>query len=355
MKFDIDPEFRDLLPPLTEDEFRRLSIKTELEGPGKLTVARIGNKRFLIDGHNTHRICEEKGLKFEVVELVIPTRDMVIEWIVNNQLARRNLTDQARAYYIGKEYLQKKKSHGGDRKSEDAESSAHCAHLIGTTAEEIAEEHDVDPATVRRNAQYAEAVDTISEQEGPQAKAEILNGTSGETRQEVIARAKNPPIFCNKCQRLGVRQNCKECERVRKDAKENPPEPAESPAPETPTDAEGHPIPASCAEAFAAVEKFNYLDTLTRQLQSSMDELSRLPGGEQLRLCLKPTGTEGHTINKSEHLNTLKRDLRFTRPHSICPYCNGKAKAGCKGCSGLGWVSETTWKDTPDDVKARLK
>jgi hypothetical protein len=119
-------------------------------------------------------------------------------------------------------------------------------------------------------------------------------------------------------------------------------------------DKAGHDVPEVSSAAFANLAKFEALDSIVRQLQKGIDELSQLPGGEQLRRHLQPTGAEGKTINKSEHLNSLKRDLKFTRPHSVCPYCCGKAGKGCKGCNGTGWVTEITWKDADETLKAKL-
>jgi hypothetical protein len=130
-----------------------------------------------------------------------------------------------------------------------------------------------------------------------------------------------------------------------------------SDADETPdeiTDNEKHKVPEVAQEAFRNLAKFEECDKLCRALQKLMDEISGLPGGEQLGKFLQPTGSEGKTVNKSEHLNALKRDLKGTRPHSVCPYCSGKAKKDCKGCAGRGWVTATTWKDAEDSVKARL-
>jgi hypothetical protein len=120
------------------------------------------------------------------------------------------------------------------------------------------------------------------------------------------------------------------------------------------TDCEGHPVTEATDEAFRNLERFEQLDSLARQMQKQIDELSTLPGGEQLRRWLRPTGAEGKTINRSEHLDLLKQDLKGTRPHSVCPWCAGQAKNGCKGCNGTGWVTATTWKDAPEDIKRRL-
>ena len=124
--------------------------------------------------------------------------------------------------------------------------------------------------------------------------------------------------------------------------------------PPAPKDSEGHEVPQATADVFANVEKFDALVSLCRQLQKGIDELVRLPGGEQLRMQTKPTGSADKQIFKTEELESLKRHLKFTRPHSICPYCAGQAKAGCR-CSGRGWIDSVAWKNVEATDKAKLE
>jgi hypothetical protein len=58
----------------------------------------------------------------------------------------------------GRLYNRAKKAHGGDRRSE---SSGQNAHLIEPerTAERLAKAHDVDERTIRRDGEFAEAVE----------------------------------------------------------------------------------------------------------------------------------------------------------------------------------------------------
>lgn len=126
------------------------------------------------------------------------------------------------------------------------------------------------------------------------------------------------------------------------------------PTTDDPTDAEGHVIPEPIRAAFASVAKFKELDALCQKLQSGIDELSRLPGGEHLRQLLKPTTSGDKTINKSEHVNALKRDIKYTRPHSVCPWCQG-LDTSCKYCNGQRWVQKLTWDGAEESIKERLK
>jgi hypothetical protein len=61
-------------------------------------------------------------------------------------------SEKEQSYLRGKRYQEEKAKQGGDRKS-----SAHDAHLNGKTADRIAEETKVDPATIRRDADSPDA------------------------------------------------------------------------------------------------------------------------------------------------------------------------------------------------------
>jgi hypothetical protein len=81
-------------------------------------------------------------------------------------------------------------SHGGDRKSDG--STAQNEQLI-TTAEKLAEKLDVSPATIRRDGEFAQAVDAIGATCGPEVKMQLLS-KSELSKQDVIglAREKDP-------------------------------------------------------------------------------------------------------------------------------------------------------------------
>ena len=144
----------------------------------------VDGKRLLGDGHHRRKICQAKGIAYKTRDLVMKNRAEAMEWIVTNQLGKRNLTDEQRAYYRGKSYLNAKQEAGGDRKSG---STAEC-EMIGGTAKVIAEKHGVSVGTVRRDADFAQAVDAIAASDGPAAKEEILSGKSGKTKAQIIAK-----------------------------------------------------------------------------------------------------------------------------------------------------------------------
>lgn len=95
---EIDAEFKALIPPLSDDERAALEASLLSEGcRDALIVWRSGDVLTLVDGHNRYHLCHQRGIAYKVLEREFASRDDVIIWMVQNQLARRNLTDFARA------------------------------------------------------------------------------------------------------------------------------------------------------------------------------------------------------------------------------------------------------------------
>jgi hypothetical protein len=120
----IDAEFRDLIPPLTTEEYKELEASIIKEGCRDNLV--IWNN-ILIDGHNRHRICSMNNIPFNTAERNFKSRDEAVEWIIRNQFGRRNLPSYERTQLAlkleevirarAKENL--KLAEGGDRKSDN--------------------------------------------------------------------------------------------------------------------------------------------------------------------------------------------------------------------------------------------
>ena len=98
-KIRIHPEFRDLLKPLSDEEYKTLeqSIVTE----GCKHPIEIWNS-YIVDGHNRHDICLRQGVDFKVVHREFASEDHVKLWILVNQFSRRNLTEGQKIDNISK-------------------------------------------------------------------------------------------------------------------------------------------------------------------------------------------------------------------------------------------------------------
>ena len=90
----IDNEFKSLIPPLTEDEYRGLE-QSILEEGCRDALVMWGDT--LIDGHNRYEICTKHNIAYNAVQMDFDSRNDVIVWIIKNQFGRRNLPAYERA------------------------------------------------------------------------------------------------------------------------------------------------------------------------------------------------------------------------------------------------------------------
>ena len=87
----IDPELRDLLPPLTDDEYKQLE-KNIVENGFDKNFPIMELNVFIVDGHNRYSICKKHNIEYVVGTLGYETKDEVMEWMLDIQLGRRNLS-----------------------------------------------------------------------------------------------------------------------------------------------------------------------------------------------------------------------------------------------------------------------
>lgn len=177
----IDPEFKALIPPLSAIEFATLEASIQEKGCRDPLVV-WAEEKILIDGHNRYAICTAHGIPYKTVEMSFDSPNTVKVWMLLNQLGRRNLTSESVSYLRGTWYELTKQSRGGDRKS-----SGQNDHL--KTEEKLGALFLASPKTIRRDAQFATAVDTLGSIGGNEMKWKILNRSAGLTKKEVIALA----------------------------------------------------------------------------------------------------------------------------------------------------------------------
>jgi hypothetical protein len=95
----IDPDFEALIPKLRPEEFEQLERNIRRDGCRDMLRTWNG---VLIDGHNRYHICKKHGIGFGQTEVELQDRDAALLWIEQNQLGRRNLTDDQRAIIAGR-------------------------------------------------------------------------------------------------------------------------------------------------------------------------------------------------------------------------------------------------------------
>ncbi|MBS5510368.1 MAG: hypothetical protein KHX30_03400 [Clostridium sp.] len=87
----IDPELRDLLPPLADDEYKQLEKNIVDNGFDK-NFPIMEWHGFIVDGHNRYSICRKHNIEYTVGTLAYETKEEVMRWMLDIQLGRRNLT-----------------------------------------------------------------------------------------------------------------------------------------------------------------------------------------------------------------------------------------------------------------------
>ena len=162
-------EIKKALFPLREEELTALETSVLAEGiRDPLVVWPRDGQLILVDGHYRYQLAQKHNLPFKIVEKHFANLEEALAWVDQNQLARRNLTDEQRAVLLGRIYERRKKSYGGNRKS-----SGQIDHM--KTAKVIAGQIGVGEKTVRRAAVFAKALEAVK-QISPEAADRILKG-----------------------------------------------------------------------------------------------------------------------------------------------------------------------------------
>ena len=103
----IDEEFKRILPALDEIAYNDLERDILMRGCIMPLVLWNG---VLIDGYHRYGILTKHDLPFNTVSMDFDSRYDVIDWIIEHQIARRNLNPMQLSYYRGYRYnLDKKK------------------------------------------------------------------------------------------------------------------------------------------------------------------------------------------------------------------------------------------------------
>ena len=87
----IDPELKDLLPPLTNEEFKQLE-KNILDNGFDRNFPIMEWHGYIADGHNRYSICKKHNIEPVIGTLAYDTKEEVMEWMLDIQLGRRNLS-----------------------------------------------------------------------------------------------------------------------------------------------------------------------------------------------------------------------------------------------------------------------
>jgi hypothetical protein len=154
----------------------------------------------LIDGHNRYDICKKHNISFNIIDKQFTSLEEVLDWVDENQLSRRNLTDSQRKIILGRRYnSEKKKGFNGNQHTKVAKDNLSTT----TTAEKIASISNLDEKTIRRYGKIATKFDAI-EAENPVEAKNIFSGKiklgyvmKGQPKDNPKVNTKKPSPFCD--------------------------------------------------------------------------------------------------------------------------------------------------------------
>lgn len=87
---EINTELQDLIPELTKEEYETLEKSIIEDGVREPLITWQG---YIVDGHNRFEIAQKHGIRFQTKEKHFDSIEVVKVWMIDNQKARRNLTD----------------------------------------------------------------------------------------------------------------------------------------------------------------------------------------------------------------------------------------------------------------------
>lgn len=185
----ISEQLRSLITPLTEEEYQQLEENIIEHGCREpLTVwEKSKNELILVDGNNRYKICQDHDLPFTIHILQFEDIEEAKEWMINNQLGRRNLTPDQLSYYRGLKYLKTKRKKGG------YQNVISKPQIGGSTSEKLAKEFNVSKNTIERDAQFAKGIEVIANS-NPDLKNQILLGLTKVKKSDiqVLSEAERP-------------------------------------------------------------------------------------------------------------------------------------------------------------------
>ena len=188
----VDPRFRDKIPKPTPEEYRQLEENILSDGEIRDPLILWRDTGILVDGHNRWKIYQDHAdvLPFPGVrELPFADENAAIDWMLMNQLGRRNLNEAQITALRGQLYKTMKKSHGGDRRSESF-SSTQNGNLKSEeptrVSEQMANRLGIGKNTVIRSEQFLDGLDA-ADAAVPGFKDEILTGETKATQADIAA------------------------------------------------------------------------------------------------------------------------------------------------------------------------
>jgi len=192
----IDPEFRDKIPAMPEEDFQGLRNDILRDGYVRDPLVVWLEEKILLDGHHRWRIIQENPeLPFNVTYMSFPDRWACIAWICANQLHKHNMTELQRMKLIQEEHDARKNSEKfkGNQYVKSGGGEIHHNQNDNTKANkirsEIAKEHGIGEGAVKTAVEVGRGIDKAAEVD-PDFKNDVLSGNVKAKKSDLSALRK---------------------------------------------------------------------------------------------------------------------------------------------------------------------
>jgi hypothetical protein len=194
VNFRIDEELRSLIPPLSKEEYKQLEENICQWGcldPLKVWPVPDSDEVILLDGHNRFAICCDHNVSYVTESVPLIDRVAAIDWMIANQLGRRNLSTKQVSYLRGRQQQQEKqKIANPDGNNQYIEvKPQNEVQPPENTSGKLAKHHGVSKATIERDVDYSKAIDAIVAATAPEVQQQLLGIDSKLTKSATLKLA----------------------------------------------------------------------------------------------------------------------------------------------------------------------
>lgn len=230
--FKIDDDFKNCLPELSSEEYTELEKDIVKNGVLSPIVIWSGT---IVDGHNRYAICQAHHItNIPTKEMNFTSKDEALEWILRNQLGRRNLNDfqrnQIALKYEAviaarmKERMSDMGKVGAKMTNNGGGSNEHTPIIPTTKRKELAQIAGTSEGSIQRTK-------LIMDKGTPEQIARAEKGGKGNSMsaiaKEITQGLEKPKIELRRCKECGKEKavsefyphhpgTCKECYNKRK-------------------------------------------------------------------------------------------------------------------------------------------
>ena len=142
----------------------------------------------IIDGYKRHRICAAEAIDFSVKEMDFPSEEEAISWVCRRRIPEYTKHSVPYRYLVGRYYNAQKRIYREVRKQPEDMRTIQLNPDWDRVSYYIAEEYNLNHATVENHGTYATWLEQIENKARPLFNA-ILSGTIAATRHEIRSYA----------------------------------------------------------------------------------------------------------------------------------------------------------------------